>query len=162
MSSNILTVSDASLTLTQTLAALASGSSRQSTVVDNTVLRRPAANIYYLIASGAVAPTAGAIYELFLYRREDTTTTPASSSAVADDAAAIADAAITIENSQLIGSLVVTATINKNFWAVFTTANLGVLGPAWGTSVRNSSGQALNGTEGNHRKAYKTYFPQAQ
>lgn len=161
MSSSILTISDASLTFTQTLAALASGSARQASVIDNTLLKRPAANVFYLIESGAAAPTAGAIYEIFLFRREDTTTA-AGTSCVADDGAGTADAAITIENSQLLGTLVVTATTNKNFWGIFTTANLGVLGPAWGTSVRNSSGNALNGTEGNHRKAFKTYYPQAQ
>jgi hypothetical protein len=160
MSSNILTVTDPSVTLTQTLASLASGSARQSTVLNNGVLQRPAANVCYLIESGAVAPTAGAIYEIFLYRREDNTTA-AGTACVADDSAGIADAGITIENSQLIGTLVVTATTNKNFFGIFTTANLGVLGPAWGTSVRNSSGQALNATEGNMRKAVQTYFPRA-
>lgn len=160
MSSSILTVSDASVLLTQTLAALASGSARQSTVLNNALLMRPAANVCYLIESGAAAPTAGAIYEVFLFRREDSTTA-AGTGCVADDSAGTADAAITIENSQLIGSLVVTASANKNFFGIFTTANLGVLGPAWGTSIRNSSGQALNGTEGNHRKAVQTYFPRA-
>ena len=108
---SILTVNDASLTFTQTLAALATGSARQSSVIDNSVLKRPAANVFYLIESGAAAPTAGAIYEIFLYRREDTATA-AGTSCVADDGAGTADAAITVENSQLIGTLVVTATVS--------------------------------------------------
>jgi hypothetical protein len=165
MSSNIITVSDPWISFTQLLAqgsatGLPSGSARQSTVVDNTLLQRPAANVAYLIESGAGAPTAGGIYEIFLFRREDTTTA-AGTSCVADDAAGTADAAITILNSQLIGTLVVTASATTNFFGVFTTANLGVIGPAWGTSVRNSSGGGLNNTEGNHRKRYATYYNRA-
>jgi hypothetical protein len=160
MAADIITEVDAFASFTITLASLANGSARQATIVDNTLLKRPAANIAYLIKSGGTGPTAGAIYEIFLERREDTTTA-AGNTCVADDAAGIADAAITIENSQLIGALVVTNTANKNFYAIFTTANLGVLGPAWLTSVRNSSGQALNATEGDHRKRYQTYRPRS-
>lgn len=160
MAADIITAVDAFASFTITLATLTTGNARQSSVIDNTLLQRPAANIAYLIESGGTGPTAGAIYEIFLFRREDTTTA-AGTSCVADDNAGTADAAITIENSQLIGALVVTNTVNKNFFGIFTTANLGVLGPAWGTSVRNSSGQSTNGTEGNHRKRYQTYRPRS-
>lgn len=164
MASNIVTVSDAWASFTQSLApggvGLATGSARQSTVIDNSGLQRPAANVAYLIRSGAVAPTAGGIYEIFLFRREDGTTA-AGTGCVADDAAGTTDAAITILNSQLIGTLVVTANATTNFFGVFTTANLGVLGNFWGTSVRNSSGQAVDTTEGNFRKRYATYYNRA-
>jgi uncharacterized membrane protein YeaQ/YmgE (transglycosylase-associated protein family) len=61
----------------------------------------------------------------------------------------------------LIGTIVVTNSINTNFFGIFTTANLGVLGAFWGTSIRNSSGQAVNTTEANHRKRYATYYNRA-
>ena len=48
-----------------------------------------------------------------------------------------ADAAITIENAPLLGTLVVTATANKNFQRIFDTAALGKLGTEFGVAVRN-------------------------
>jgi hypothetical protein len=109
--------------------------------------------IYYRIQSGGVAPTAGAVYALFLLRSDGT---------VADDNAGASDAAITIENAPLLGTIIVTATTNKNFYGVFDTATLGPLGSSFGIAVLNGSGQALNATEGNHLKRYTLYLPEVQ
>lgn len=153
MPNEIRTKLDAWTTFTCTLASLASGSARQSTIVSNSTLR-PAALIDLKITSGGVAPTAGTVYELFLLRGD--------SAGNRDDNAGASDAAITIENAPLLGTLVVTATTNKAFQRLFDTAVLGKLGTEFGIAVRNSSGQALNNTEGNHRKAYATYLPEIQ
>lgn len=158
MAADILIDTDAAANFTQTLASLAAGAARQSTMVDNTTTRQPSALIGYDIQSGGTAPTAGTIYEIFLLRGVDSGT----AGALRDDNAGTTDAAITIENAQLVGTLVVTNTINKHFTAIWTTANLGVLGRAFGTAVRNSTNQALNATEGNHKKTYMLYNPRSE
>lgn len=145
---------DAVANFTITLASLANNAARQSTMITNT-LQRPAALIYLRIQSGGSAPTAGAIYEVYLLRGD-------SSGTYRTDGAGASDAAITIENAQLIGSIVVTANTNKNFYGDFDTWPLGPLGYQWGIAVRNTSGQSLNGTEGNHIKEYGTYLPEVQ
>jgi hypothetical protein len=158
MAADILIDTDAAANFTQTLAALAAAAARQSDMIDNTTTRQPAALFGYDLQSGAAAPVAGAIYEIFLIRGVDSGT----AGALRDDNAGTTDAAITIENSQLVGTLVVTATANKHFTGLWTTANLGVLGRAFGSAVRNSTSQALNGTEGNHKKTFMLYNPRSE
>lgn len=153
MANEIRTKFDAVAAFTITLASLASAAARQSTIVTNN-LNRAAAIIYLRIKSGN-APTAGAVYELYLIRDDGVTT-------YRTDNAGAADAAITIENAQLIGTIVVTATANKQFYGDFDTAPLGPLGPKWGIAVKNTSGQALNATEGDHLKTYAYYLPEIQ
>jgi len=153
MANIILTKNVAVAAFTITLASLANGSARQSTIVDNSTTDYPAALIYLKIESNGSAPTAGAIYEIYLIRGDGTTR---------DDAAGASDAAITIENAPLLGTIVTTATINKNFYGIFDTSALGPLGPEWGIAVKNSSGQALNATEGNHYYKYGYYYPEVQ
>ena len=142
--------------LTLTLASLATASARQSTMVANSN-NYPAALVYLKIKSGAVAPTVGTVYEVYLLRGDD-----AAASTYRSDGAGAADAAITIENSLLLGTIVVTATTAKNFYGEFDTAPLGPLGPEWGIAVKNTTGQALYSTEGNHVKEYSYYTPEAQ
>ncbi|MFZ5985501.1 MAG: hypothetical protein ACOYWZ_00020 [Bacillota bacterium] len=142
----------AAATFTCTLASLATASARQSTMVTNTN-DYPAALVFFKIRSGTVAPTAGALYEVYLLRGDGT---------IRDDNAGALDAAITIENAPLLGTIVVTATIGKDFYGVFDTAPLGPLGNEWGIAVKNSSGQALDATEANFRKAYVYYVPEVQ
>lgn len=151
--SEIRAALDARATFTITLASLADGSARQSDIITNTN-ERPAAIVYLDIESGGTAPTAGALYEVYLLRGDGT--------GANTDGAGASDAAITIENAQLLGTIVVTATANKQFRAEFDTWPLGPLGLKWGIAVKNSSGQALNATEANHVKAYTYYVPEAQ
>lgn len=139
---------------TITLASLANGSARQSTLLTNSS-NYPAAMLYFKITSGGSAPTAGAVYEIYLLRGDETPT-------IKDDAAGASDAAITIENAPLLGTIVVTATTSKAFYGVFDTATLGPLGPTWGIAVKNSSGNALNTTESNHGYEYVYYVPEIQ
>lgn len=152
MANEISTKDIASAGFTITLASLADASARQSTMVTNSS-NYPAALIHLQISSGGVAPTVGAVYEIYLLRSDGT---------IADDAAGASDAAITIENAPLLGTIVVTATADKKFYGVFDTAPLGPLGNSWGIAVKNESGQALDATEGDHDKNYVYYVPEVQ
>jgi len=153
MANEIRIKQDAWTTLTMTLAALATGSGRQSTVVTNTNLRW-AMILDMKIRSGAVAPTADSSYEIYFGRGDG--------AGNRDDNAGAADAAFTPLNVALLGTLVVTASANTDFQKFFDTGGLGKIGTEFFIAVRNSSGQSLNGTEGNHRKAYSLYLPEVQ
>lgn len=156
MANEIRTKPIAKATFTCTLATLASGSARQSTMVANSS-NYPGAIVTMRIKSSASGPTAGTTYEIYLLRGDD-----ASSSTYRTDGAGASDAAITIENAQLLGTITVTNTANKNFYGDFDTSPLGPLGPEWGIAVKNNSGQALSGTEGDHLKGYVYYVPEVQ
>lgn len=152
MANEIRTKDIARASFTITLASLANGSARQSTLVSNSN-DYPAALVNVKITSGGVAPTVGTVYEIYLLRTDGT---------VADDNAGASDAAITIENSPLLGTIVVTASTAKAFYGVFDTAALGPLGPTWGIAVKNSTGQTLSATEGDHAYGYSYYVPEVQ
>ena len=154
MANEIRTKFDAVANFTITLASLAAGAARQSTILTN-ANNRAAAIIYLRLESSGGAPAAGTIYELFLIRDDGVTT-------LRTDNAGAADAAITIVNAQLIGTLIVTNNINTNFTGDFDTAPLGPLGPKWGIAIRNSTDQALNATEANHVKEFAYYLPEIQ
>lgn len=156
MANAILTKTATKATFTCTLASLASGSARQSTMINNSG-NYPAAIVYLKIKSSGTGPTVGLTYDVYLLRGDD-----ASSSTYRTDGAGASDAAITIENAKILGSIVVTNTANKVFYGEFDTFPLGPLGPEWGIAIKNSSGQALNATEGDHFKGYVTYFPEIQ
>ena len=152
MTNEIRTKDIASAGFTITLASLANAAARQSTLLTNSS-DYPAAIVHLKVSSGTNAPTAGTVYEVYLLR---------SDGAIADDAAGASDAAITIVNAPLLGTIVVTANANTAFYGVFDTAPLGPLGNSWGIAIKNSSGQALHGTEGNHDYNYVYYVPEVQ
>jgi hypothetical protein len=154
MANEIRTKFDAVANFTITLSSLASAAARQSTIVANANSRN-AAVIYLRIESGGTAPAAGTVYEVYLLRDDGVTT-------LRTDNAGPTDAAITIVNAQLIGTIVVTNNLNTYFTADFDTAPLGPLGPKWGIAVKNSTDQVLNATEGNHIKEYAYYLPEIQ
>lgn len=153
MPNEIRTKLDAVANFTITLAALASGSARQSTIVANPN-NRGAALIYLILQSGA-APTAGTVYEIYLLRAD-------SAGTYRTDGAGAADAAITVVNAQILGTIVVTNSLNTNFYGDFDTAPLGPLGFNWGIAIKNSTDQPLNAVEANHVKEYATYLPEIQ
>ncbi len=157
MPSEIRTKPITKATFTCTLLSLAAAAARQSTMIANSN-NYPAAIVTLRIKSGAAAPTAGKLYEVYLIRGDD----PASSTYRSDNAGA-SDAAITIENAQLLGTIVVTNTASKNFYGEFDTAFLGPLGPEWGIAIKNATDQALSaGAEGDFLKGYVYYVPEAQ
>lgn len=153
MANEIRTKLDAVQNFTITLAALASAAARQSTMVAN-ANNRGAAIVYLKIESGN-APAAGTIYEVYLLRAD-------SAGTYRSDGAGAADAAITIVNAQILGTIVVTNNANTNFFGDFDTSPLGPLGFTWGIAVKNSTDQSLNATEANHLKEYATYLPEIQ
>lgn len=155
MANAVLTKSVARATLTITLASLANSTTagRQSTLVSNSG-NYPAALIFVKLRTGSSAPTAGSIIEVFLIRSDGTT---------ADDGAGASDAALTIENAPLLGTVaVLTNTTAKDLYAVFDTAPLGPLGGTWGIAVRNQSGTTLDTTAGNFSIGYSYYYPEVQ
>jgi hypothetical protein len=154
MPNEIQTKLDSVGTFAITLAALASGNARQSSIVTNS-LNRFAALIFLKIETGAVAPTTGTVVEIFLLRNDRIIN-------YSTDGCGNADAAITINNAQMIGTIVVNASANTFFWGDFDTAPLGPLSGQWGIAVRNSTDQALHGTEGNFVKEWNYYVPEIQ
>lgn len=152
MANSILTKLDARSAFTITVDSLAAGSARQSTLIDNTSLNRPGAIVTVCLESGT-APTAGKTYDIYLIRKDGTSAT---------DSAGASDAAITIVNAQLLGSIVVTASANSNFIAEFDTAPLGPLGGTWGIAVKNSTDQSLHAATSTSVVSYQTYYPEVQ
>jgi hypothetical protein len=141
---------------TMTLAALPNNTGRQSDMLANPN-GYPAALIFLRLRSGT-APTVNTLYEVYLLRGDDA----GLGATYRTDGAGPTDAAITIENATLLGTIVVTATANKFFYAEFDTAPLGPLGPEWGIAIKNTTGQALHATEADHIKEYAYYVPEAQ
>jgi hypothetical protein len=152
----LITTEDvASAAFTITLAGLASGAARQSTLLDNST-DAPAAIVYVALKSGAAAPTDGAQYEVYLLRGN----AHGGASTYRTDGAGAADAAITIVNALPLGTIRVTAAANTLFYGEFDTGWIGPLGPEWGIAVKNSSGQALNAAD--HVAQYVYVIPELQ
>lgn len=156
MANEIRTKMITKATFTCTIASLANGNARQSDMIANSN-NYPAALVFFKIKSGAAAPTAGASYDIYLLRGNDS-----ASSDFRTDGAGASDAAITIQNAKLLGSIFATADAATNFYGSFDTSQYGPLGSEWGIAVKNSSGQALDSTEGNHYKGYRYYVPEVQ
>ena len=127
---------------TITLNSLASGSARQSTLIDNTDPQYPAGIVHVGIKSGT-APTAGGVYEVYLLRANKRIADPPT---YISDNGGVSDAAITILNAQLLGVVQVTNSANTTFYGDFDTSQCGPLGPCFGIAIKNSSDQALNGS----------------
>jgi len=144
----------ANSTITITLASLANstaGVGRQSTLIDNTTNLYLSAQISFKITVGTT-PTANSLIYVYLIR-QDNNGTP-----IADDNAGTTDAAITITNAPLLGTILVPATTsNTAYYRIFDTTFLGTLSPKWGIAVVNSSGVALNATGGNHVVTFVGY-----
>lgn len=137
-------------TFTITIDGLTNGSARQSTMVSNASAAQSRALVWLIIESNGSAPTAGSVYEIYLLRSNGTE---------ADDNAGASDAAITIENAPLLGTIVVTATTNKNFYGCFDTAPLGPLGTSWGIAVKNSTGQSTHAATSTSVASYMYVAP---
>lgn len=155
MANEIRTKSIAKAAFTKTLASLANGSGRQTTMVANSN-NYPGA-IVYVKAKSNSAPTVGTTYDVYLLRGDD-----ASSSTYRSDGAGASDAGLTILNAQLLGSITLTASATTDFYGEFDTGALGPLGPEWGVCFVNRSGQSLGATEGDHLLEYVYYVPEVQ
>lgn len=146
---------DAEVDITISLApagvGLVNGSARASLAIAN-ANNRQAAMIYLQLRSGAVAPTVGSVYEIYLLQRNTGAT-------IGTDGWAGTDATITILNATLIGTITLTANLNTDFRGIFSTPRDLPLGASWGIAIRNASGQSMNGTEANHLKIRAMYSP---
>ena len=139
-------------TLTCTLASLADGNGRQSTLLTNSS-NYPAAKVTVRVRTGS-SPTADTVVDVYLLRYDGT---------VGDDECGTTDAALTVVNAKRLGSIHISAaTSNADYVGVFDTYEHGPLGNQWGIAIVNRSGAALNGTEGNHDKRYWYYIPRIE
>lgn len=128
----------ASTAFTITLNALADDAGRQSTMIDNETSRDADALIFVAIdiASGGVADAIIEIYAL----RADQTTSPN----ISTDGAGASDAALTVLNAKLIGTLRVNASGGvQDLEGEFLFARPG---RNFGIAIVNKSGAALDST----------------
>lgn len=136
---------------TITLASLASVGTppnvagRQSTLVDNTSNLYIGAKVYLKVKMGT-SPTANTLVYVYLIQYDN--------SAVADDGAGTSDAALTVVNATLLGTILNPSTSTGQLtYGIFDTTKVAdSLGPKWGIAIVNTSGVALDATEGNHTK----------
>jgi hypothetical protein len=141
-------------TLTISLASVANNAGRISAVVDNSTTRAPAGELYVKIRAGT-APTANTPYKIYLIRRSN------GSPDLADSNLGTADAAVATEpiNAEVVGSIIVTATLNADWYASFRLYDLS---EEFSIVVWNSTGQALNATAGEHIVQYRPVTMEAQ
>lgn len=132
----------ASTAFTITLASLTNGSARQSTEIDNTTNLYVGAYIAVNIKMGT-SPTSNTIISVYILRNDNNGT------AIRDDGAGASDAAITIKNAQVIGTLSTgsSAATGDVLKGVFYVDNIG---PKWSIAIKNDSGVTLDATGGNH------------
>ena len=130
-----------------TTASLASGSGRQTTMIDNTSAKFPALLIFVEIkmASGS-APTANSIVEIYLIRGDAASPTISDDNAGASDAAWPPASTTGGPNAQLIGTLREGSSpaTNDILYGSFYVENPG---PLWGIGVINRTGQAFHATQ---------------
>jgi len=156
MANTILDKFGTATAMTITLASLASsaaGVGRQSTTIDNSTVRAPRALVFVKVTVGTT-PTANTLVRIYLIRSDGTIT---------DDGAGASDAALTVINSPLLGTILVpAATSDTAYYGVFDTYDVGPLGPTWGVAVVQNTAVNLNATGGNHAIRYLTDIPEIQ
>lgn len=148
MPSAILEKFGTATAMTITLASLSNSSSgigRQSTIVDNTTARYQDVIVFAKIKLGT-SPTANQAIYFYLIRDDGVTN-------IRTDGAGATDAALTIRNAELVGTLITGAAP-----ATGDTLSDGFLiksvGPKFGIAVVNNSGVNLDATAGNHLLEY--------
>lgn len=158
MPNEIKSLLDASAALTVTLASLASstsGAGRQSTIVDNTTERYQRLLIYAKITLGT-SPSGNTNVLLYLIRDDNDATTPHRT-----DGAGASDAAITIKNARLIGSMQAGSSPSTGD-ALYGEFVVDEPGPKWGIAVVHNTGVNLDATPGNHWVRYVGVNPEVQ
>ena len=143
-------------TFTCTLASLASstaGVGRQSTVIDNSTNLFDDALVTIKVKTGATGVSATGFIAVYAFGTTDGGTTYT-------DSAGATDAALTVSASRLIGTFpaIANATTYVSQQMSVAAAFGGILPAKWGIVVVNSSGAALDATEGNHAKQYQEVY----
>jgi hypothetical protein len=142
-------------TFTITLASLASASSRESTSIDNSSNKYLDALVMLQVKFANTAIGTDPWVYVYAYGTVDGGTTY-------PDAVTGSDAAITLNsptNLRLLGAVSAIQNLTRKGgpWSVAACLG-GVLPERWGIVVRNSSGIALTGTEGDHAKLYQGVY----
>lgn len=145
-------------TFTVTLASLASGSARQSTVIDNSSNLYQDALVLLKIKSGASGVSATGVVNVYAFATVDGGTSYSEN-------AGASDAAITLTsppNVRLIGQMNVVGNATTYYSPLFSVASAfgGILPEKWGIIIQNQTGASLDSTEGNHAKLYEGVYSQ--
>lgn len=131
---------------TITLASLASsavGVGRQSTLITSNTAGSAHIAVKFTVGT---TPTAGSLIYVYLIRGDGT---------INDDNAGASNAALTVINAPLLGTILVPATTSDTaYYGFFDTKFLGALGKTFGIAVVNSSGVTANATPGNFLAEY--------
>jgi hypothetical protein len=146
--------------ITLSLASLANGSARASTVVDNTSNLFLDALVQLKIKSGGSGTGATGYVNVYAYGSADSAGIAYPEGITGSDAAATLTSPT---NLRLIGviNIVANATTYVSEPMSVAAAFGGVLPDHWGIVVQNNSGGALDSTEGNHAKVYQGVYAQA-
>jgi hypothetical protein len=144
MSTTVSELYTAPSAITISLGGLVNGSARQGTIVDNTTTGYPSIMVGASIKLGT-SPTANTLILLYLIRDDG-----AASAPIRTDGAGASDAAITLKNAEVIGSLSTgaspaTGDVLADLFPVDDP------GPKFTVAVSNTSGVALDATNGNHK-----------
>ena len=155
MANAILDKFGTSAALTITVASLTNGSGRQSTLIDNATARFQDLLIYVKIKMGT-SPVADSTVDIYLIRGDDDATTEHLS-----DGAGTTDAALTVLNAVLIGTIKTGASPSTGdvLYGEFLVHRPG---PTWGIAVVNNSGVTLDATGSNHWVRYIGLNPEVQ
>lgn len=142
--------------ITITIASLANGSSRQSTIVDNTSNLFTDALVLLKIKTGASGTTTTGVVTVYAFGTTDNGTTYSEN-------AGASDAAITLTsnpNVRLVGVINCVANATTYYSPVFSIASAfgGVLPAKWGIIINNGTGGALDSTGGNHSAVYQGVY----
>ena len=157
MANEIRELIDASTALTITLASLASstaGVGRQSTIVVNTMNRYMDVVVFVRIMQGT-NPTGDKHAFVYLLRGDNHATVHHS------DGAGASDAALTILNAELIGTLknLAAAATGEILFGEFLVPRPG---PLWGIAVVHDTGVNLDSTAANHWVRFVGLNPEVQ
>ena len=148
-------------TFTITLLSLASsvvGVGRQSTMIDNSTDNRGAAIVTLRLRTGTT-PTINRTFKVYLIQSDDST----GSTVIRSDGAGASDAALTIVNARLLGTMRMnSASSGQDFTGSFDTWLIAPLGLEWGRAIVHDTAVNLDGTEANHLKHYRYYDPQIE
>ena len=146
----------ASAALTITLASLANGSARQSTLVDNTTARYQQVVVFYKITQGT-SPTGNRSVRFYLVRSDNDATTEHR-----DFAAGTADAAWTVAPNAIPVHQAANRASPATGDVLQGSFIVDLPGPEWAIAVENDTGVALNSTGGNHWVRYVGVTPEVQ
>jgi len=137
-------------------ASLATGSAKQSAQIDaNDYLGLERFRFNAQIKMNATAPTANTTVEFYIAR----TLGDSAAGEISEDNAGTDEAAITVDQAQLVGTIVVDATGGKTYYAHF---DVGLVPRKFSLIVKNNSGQALDSTASNHSLVGEFYGSRVQ